>query len=150
MAIVHCSSHPSLYSNYLFSLLIVQDVGCAYMYPGLRVKMHDIKEMEYRCQHGEHGKSILAMMIIHRFMPYRFSNPLQIAKETYMGKLERLKDNLDWFNENYKHFKKYNRNQFVAIKDKSFLDKDTELERLVKRLDIKDLDDSIAIEFVHG
>jgi hypothetical protein len=83
-------------------------------------------------------------------MPYRFSIPLLIAKETYMGKLERLKDNLDWFNQNYNHFKKYNRNQFVAIKDKSFLDKDTELERLVKRLNIKDFDDSIAIEFVHG
>ena len=83
-------------------------------------------------------------------MPYRFSNPLQIDKETYMGKLERLKDNLDWFNENYKHFKKYYRNHFVAIKDKSFLDKDTELERLVNRLDIKDTNDSIAIEFVHG
>jgi len=122
------------------------------MYLVLRVKIRDIKKMEYRCQcqYREYGKSILAMMIIYRFMPYRFSNPLQIDKETYMGKLERLKDNLDWFNENYKHFKKYYRNQFVAVKDKSFLDKDTELERLVKRLDIKDINDSIAIEFVHG
>jgi hypothetical protein len=30
------------------------------------------------------------------------------------------------------------------------LDKDTELEKLVKRLNIKDISDSIAIEFVHG
>ena len=90
------------------------------------------------------------MMIIHRFMPYRFSNPLQIDKETYMGKLERLKDNLDWFNQNYNHFKKYNRNQFVAIKDKSFLDKDIELEALVKRLEIKDFSDSIAIGHIYG
>ena len=91
------------------------------------------------------------MLTICRFaMHYRFTMPLQIDKGTYMEKLERLKDNLDWFNENHKHFKKYYRNQFVAIKDKSFLDKDTELEGLVKRLDIKDIDDSIAIEFVHG
>ena len=82
-------------------------------------------------------------------MPYRFTMPLEIAKGKYMEKLERLKDNLDWFNENHKHFKKYYMNQFVAIKDKSFLDKDTELEGLVKRLDIKGIDDSIAIEFVH-
>ena len=83
-------------------------------------------------------------------MPYRFTMPLQIAKGTYMEKLEKLKDNLDWFNENHKHFKKYYMNQFVAIKDKSFLDKDTELERLVKRLKIKDYADSILIEFVYG
>ena len=83
-------------------------------------------------------------------MPYRFAMPLQMSKETYLEKLKRLKENLDWFHENHSHFKKYYRNQFVAIKDKSFLDKDTELEGLVKRLKIKDFDDSIAIEFVHG
>jgi hypothetical protein len=73
-----------------------------------------------------------------------------MVNDTDMEKLEKLKDNLDWFNENHKHFKKYYKNQFVAIKDKSFLDKDTELERLVKRLEIINLDDSIAIEFVYG
>jgi hypothetical protein len=73
-----------------------------------------------------------------------------MVNDTDMEKLEKLKDNLDWFNENHKHFKKYYKNQFVAIKDKSFLDKDTELERLVNRLEIKNLDDSIAIEFVYG
>ena len=83
-------------------------------------------------------------------MPYRFTNPSQTVRETYMEKLERLKANLDWFNENYNHFKKYHRNQFVAIKNKSFLDKDTDLEKLVKRLNIKDINDSIAIEFVHS
>ena len=84
-------------------------------------------------------------------MPYRFTMPLQVNKEAYLEKLERLKGNLDWFNENHSHFKKYYRNQFVAVKDKRFLDKDTELEGLVKRLKIKeDFDDSIAIEFVHG
>ena len=90
------------------------------------------------------------MITTHYLMPYRFTNPSQIVRQTYMEKLERLKDNLDWFNENYNHFKEYYRNQFVAVKDKRFLDKDTELETLVKRLNIKDINDSIAIEFVHG
>ena len=76
--------------------------------------------------------------------------PLQMVNDTDMEKLEKLKDNLDWFNENHNHFEKNYKNQFVAIKDKSFLDKDTELERLVKRLEIKDFYDSIAIEFVYG
>ena len=83
-------------------------------------------------------------------MGYIHTMPLQMVNETDMEKLEKLKDNLDWFNENHNHFEKYYKNQFVAIKDKRFLDKDTELERLVKRLEIKDFDDSIAIEFVYG
>jgi hypothetical protein len=73
-----------------------------------------------------------------------------MVNDTDMEKLEKLKDNLDWFNKNLNHFEKYYKNQFVAIKDKSFLDKDTELERLVNRLEIKDFDDSIAIEFVYS
>jgi hypothetical protein len=67
-----------------------------------------------------------------------------------LDKLERLKDNLDWFYSNYKYFKKYHKYQYVAIKDKRFLDKDFELERLIKRLKITDHHDSIIIEFVHG
>ena len=55
-----------------------------------------------------------------------------------LERLERLKDNLDWFNSNYEYFNKYHKNQYVAIKDKRFLDKDIELDRLVKRLKIKD------------
>lgn len=65
-------------------------------------------------------------------------------------KLERLNDNLDWFYSNCEHFKKYHKNQYVAIKDKRLLDKDTDLEILVKRLKIKDYADSILIEFVYG
>jgi Family of unknown function (DUF5678) len=80
----------------------------------------------------------------------KFKMPLQMVNETDAEKLERLKDNLDWFNENHNHFKKHYRNQFVAVKDRSLLDKDTDLEKLVKKLNIKDINDSIAIEFVHG
>ena len=57
---------------------------------------------------------------------------------------------MDWLDKNYKHFKKYYRNQFAAIKGKIFLDKDTELDISVKRLKIKNLDDSIEIGFVCG
>jgi hypothetical protein len=46
--------------------------------------------------------------------------------------------------------KKYHKNQFVAIKDKSFLDKYIELDTLVKRLTVKDFSDSIAIAYVYG
>ena len=67
-----------------------------------------------------------------------------------LEKLERLNDNLDWFYSHCEYFKKYHKNQYVAIKDKRLLDKDTELERLVKRLKIKDYADSILIEFVYG
>jgi hypothetical protein len=75
--------------------------------------------------------------------------PQQTVKETDEEKLEILKFNLEWLYKNYEYFEKYHKNQFVAIKDKSFLDKDTELERLVKRLDIQNLDDSVAIEFIY-
>ena len=75
--------------------------------------------------------------------------PLQTVKETDAEKLEMLKYNLEWLYKNYEYFEKYHKNQFVAIKDKSFLDKDAELERVVKRLRIKNLDDSIAIEFIY-
>ena len=67
-----------------------------------------------------------------------------------LEQLERLNDNLDWFYSHCDYFKKYHKNQYVAIKDKRLLDKDTELERLVKRLKIKDYADSILIEFVYG
>jgi hypothetical protein len=75
--------------------------------------------------------------------------PSQTVNETEVEKLKKLKYNLDWLYKNYKYFEKYHKNQFVAIKDKSFLDKDIELEKLVKRLEIKNFDDSIAIEFIY-
>ena len=74
---------------------------------------------------------------------------LQTVGETEVEKLKKLKYNLDWLYENYTYFEKYHKNHFVAIKDKSFLDKDIELEKLVKRLEIKNIDDSIAIEFIY-
>jgi hypothetical protein len=83
-------------------------------------------------------------------MGYKFTMSLQTLNERDLEKLERLKDNLDWFYSNHEYFKKYHKRQYVAIKDRIFLDEDIELDRLVKRLKIKDFDDSIVIEFVHG
>lgn len=75
---------------------------------------------------------------------------LEETVDNELFKLQKLKDNLDWFYSNDKYFKKYTNNQFVAIKDRAFLDKDFELERLIKRLNIKNYDDSIVIEFVYS
>jgi hypothetical protein len=75
--------------------------------------------------------------------------PLQRVEETDTEKLKTLKYNLEWLYKNYEYFEKYHKNQFVAIKDKRFLDKDSELERLINRLQIKNLDESIAIEFIY-
>jgi len=58
---------------------------------------------------------------------------LQTVKETVIEKLGRLKDSLGWFYKNYKCFEKYHKNQFVAIKDKIFLDK--EIKRRTKELE---------------
>ena len=37
----------------------------------------------------------------------------------------------------------------MAIKDKKILDKDTSLDRLIKRLDIRNYDESIAVEYIY-
>ena len=65
-------------------------------------------------------------------------------------KLQKLKENLDWLESNCKKFKKDYTNQYVAVKDKRFLDNDTNLDRLVKRLKLRDYNDSIAIDFVYN
>ena len=65
-------------------------------------------------------------------------------------KLQRLKENLEWFESNYKSFEKDFKNQYVAVKDKRFLDNDISLDILVKRLNLKNYNDSIAIDFVYN
>ena len=40
------------------------------------------------------------------------------------------------------------KNEYVAVKDRKVLDNDVKLERLVKRLNLRKNDESIAIEFV--
>jgi hypothetical protein len=79
----------------------------------------------------------------------KFTMFIENIVDIELDKLQKLQNNLEWFNSHYKFFKKYHKHQFIAVKDKRFLDKDLRLERLVKRLKIKNYDDSIIIEFVY-
>ena len=63
------------------------------------------------------------------------------------GKYEKLKDNFDWFYSNYEELKRDYSNQYVAVKEKRQIDNDCDLERLVKRLNICNCDESIAVEY---
>jgi len=42
------------------------------------------------------------------------------------------------------------RNQYVAVKDRKHIDNDVNLEAILKRLNLKNYDDSIAIEFINS
>ena len=64
------------------------------------------------------------------------------------AKFEKLRDNFEWFYSNYEQLKKGFCNQYVAVKDKSQIDNDSSLEILLKRLNLSDYDQSIAIEYV--
>lgn len=64
-------------------------------------------------------------------------------------KFEKLRDNFEWFYSNYEELKRNFNNQYVAIKDKCHIDNDYDLEMLLKRLNLSNCDQSIAIEFVN-
>jgi hypothetical protein len=64
-------------------------------------------------------------------------------------KFEKIKENFEWFHYHHEILKEEYESQYVAIKDRKVLDNDNDLERLVKRLDIKNYDKSIATEFVY-
>ena len=65
-------------------------------------------------------------------------------------KFEKLRDNFDWFYSNYDGLKRDFSNQYVAVKDKSQIDNDCNLELLIKRLNLSNCDESIAIEYVNN
>jgi hypothetical protein len=65
------------------------------------------------------------------------------------NKFEKLKDNFEWFYSNYDGLKRDYGNQYVAVKDKSQIDNDYSLETLIKRLNLSNCDESIAIEYVN-
>lgn len=67
-----------------------------------------------------------------------------------LDKLEKLVENFEWFHSHHEILKEEYESQYVSIKDRKVLDSDNDLERLVKRLDIKNYDKSIAIEFVYN
>lgn len=64
-------------------------------------------------------------------------------------KFEKLRDNFEWFYSNYDGLKRDYGNQYVAVKDKSQIDNDYSLETLIKRLNLSNCDESIAIEYVN-
>ena len=74
---------------------------------------------------------------------------LEFAKNVDILKIEKIRDSLEWFYSNYGYFKKYYPGKHVAIKDQIVIDCDKNLDILLDRLQIKDYDDSIAIEFVY-
>jgi hypothetical protein len=71
-----------------------------------------------------------------------------LSKEEEFVKFEKLIDNFEWFYSNYEQLKKGFCNQYVAVKDKGQIDNDSSLEILLKRLNLSDYNQSIAIEYV--
>ena len=65
-------------------------------------------------------------------------------------KFEKLRDNFVWFYSNYDGFNRNFSNQYVAVKNKMQIDNDCNLEILLKRLNLLNCDDSIAIEYVNN
>ena len=65
-------------------------------------------------------------------------------------KFEKLKENFKWFYSNYDGFKRDFSNQYVAVKNKRQIDNDYNLELLIKRLNLSNCDESIAIEYVNN
>ena len=72
------------------------------------------------------------------------------ASNADIAKFEKLKDNFSWFYSNYDRIEKDIHNQYVAVKDRKHIDNDVDLKSLIKRLHLKNYDDSIAIEFVNS
>jgi len=65
-------------------------------------------------------------------------------------KFEKLRDNFEWFYSNYDGLRRGYSNQYVAVKDKNQIDNDCNLEILIKRLNLSNCDESIAIEYVNN
>ena len=64
-------------------------------------------------------------------------------------KFEKIRENFEWFYENYEDLKQNFSNRYVAVKDKRQIDSDKKLEVLLKRLNLSNYDESIAIEYVN-
>ena len=74
---------------------------------------------------------------------------LEFIKNVDTFRIEKIKENFEWFYLNYEFFRKYYPGKHVAIKDEKVLGYDKNLETLLERLQVKDYYDSIAIEFVY-
>ena len=67
-----------------------------------------------------------------------------------LDKLESLADNFEWIHKQYDTHKEKYDNQYVAIKDRKIVDNDTDHDKLVKRLNITNYNESIAIEYIYN
>ena len=67
-----------------------------------------------------------------------------------LDKLEKLADNFKWLDSHHDTLKKQFDKRYVAIQGKQVLDSDINLERLIKRLKIRNYDKSIAIEYIYN
>ncbi len=67
-----------------------------------------------------------------------------------LDKLERLADNFEGVHKQYDNLKEKYDDQYVAIKDRKIVDKDIDHDRLVKRMNITNYDESIAIEYIYN
>lgn len=65
-----------------------------------------------------------------------------------IDKLEELAENFEWLGLRYDKLKEEYYGRYVAIQDRQIVDYDLDLKRLMKRLDIKNIDKSIAIDFI--
>jgi uncharacterized protein DUF5678 len=64
------------------------------------------------------------------------------------AKFEKLRDNFEWFYAHKGRLQRDYKNQYVAIKEKRPVDNDYDFERLLRRLNLYNCDESIAIEHV--
>jgi hypothetical protein len=67
-----------------------------------------------------------------------------------MDKLYELKNDNKWIYSNYKNIQRYYKNQFIAIKDSEYIDSDSNLEQLLERLKSVNVNDLVAIEYIHS
>ncbi|MDN5845676.1 MAG: hypothetical protein L0H53_05310 [Candidatus Nitrosocosmicus sp.] len=72
------------------------------------------------------------------------------TSDTDNAKFEKLKDNFSWFYSNYDRIEKNIHNQYIAVKDRKHIDNDADFETLLKRLNLKNYDDSITIKFINS
>jgi hypothetical protein len=77
---------------------------------------------------------------------------MQHLDEFVMPDLEKLGilANFKWICRNYDTIKKEFGRRYVAVHDRQIVGSDTNLERLVERLNIQNYDKTIAIEYIHN
>ena len=74
---------------------------------------------------------------------------LEFVKNVDTFRIEKIRENFEWFYSNYEFFRKYYPGKHIAIKDEKVIGYDKNLETLLERLQVRDYSDSIAIEFVY-